>query len=107
VAVRCRREKAAAPAIDGTVPALGLGIKRAWLPLHLLVEQALGLGLCQGVPVGYGVREPVVLRRWPACRGNRRRLGRLADVGENPPYRSGVGDEGDGARVGAAVEADQ
>ena len=49
------------------------------LPLHLLVEQVLGLGLCQGVPVGYGIRERVVPHRWPACRSDRWRLGRLAD----------------------------
>ena len=46
----------------------------------------------------YGVREPVVPRRRPACRGNRWWLGRLADVGENALYRGGLGDEGDDAR---------
>jgi hypothetical protein len=57
------------------------------LPLHLLVEHALGLGLCQGSPIGSGIRERVVPRRWPACRRNRWRQGRLADVGENALYR--------------------
>jgi hypothetical protein len=42
---------------------------------------------CQGVPVGYGIRERVVARRWPAYRGSRWRPGRLADGGENALYR--------------------
>jgi hypothetical protein len=31
--------------------------RRARLRLHLLIEEILGLGLCQGTPVGCGVRD--------------------------------------------------
>ena len=53
--------------------------RREGLPLHLLVERVLGLGLRQGVPVGCGSDERVIPRGRPASGGDARRRGRLAD----------------------------
>jgi len=77
------------------------------LPLHLLVEDELRLRLGQGVPVGYGLDGRVVPRGRPAGRADPRRLGRLADVVENPLNRGGLGDEGGAAYVGGEVGQDQ
>jgi hypothetical protein len=73
----------------------------------LLVEQVLGLGLCQGIPVGDGIRERIVPRRWPACQGNRWRPGRLADMCENARYWRGLGDKGDDVLIGTAAQMGQ
>jgi hypothetical protein len=75
----------------------------AGLPLRPLVEDALGLWLRQGVPVGYGIDGRVVPSRRPACRRDWRWLRRLADVGQDALDGSGFRDEGDDAHVGAAV----
>jgi hypothetical protein len=69
-------------------------LRREGLPLHLLVEDVLGLGLCQSVAIGCGIRKPVVPRRH-------------ADVGENTLYRGGRGDEGDDAHVEAVAGTDR
>jgi hypothetical protein len=77
------------------------------LPLHRLVEDVLGLRLGWGVPVGSGLDGRVVPRGRPAGRADPRRLGRLADMVENPLHWSGLGHEGDDAHVGTAVGVDQ
>ncbi len=45
------------------------------------------------------------LRSAGACRGDRRRACRLADVLEDGPYRGRLDDEGDDLHVGTAVAA--
>lgn len=61
------------------------------LPLHLLIEEVLGLWLGQCVPVGYGLDGRVVPGGQPVGRADPQRLGGLADVGEDPPHRNGLG----------------
>ena len=110
---QCGGEKAVAPAIEGPLADVDLGVessvgagpcvppaglRRAWLPVHLLVEQLLGLGLRQGVPVRWGVRATAVPPRRSACRRNRWWLSRHANRGENPLGWGGLGDEGDAAQ---------
>ena len=67
------------------------------LPRHLVVEDALGRRLGQGVPVGYGIDGRLFPGRRPACPADARRLGGLADMIENPPHGGGPGDQGDDA----------
>lgn len=57
----------------------------------------------KGVPVGYAIGGRVVAARRPACLADPRRFSALADMGENPLHRGGLGDEGDDAGVGATV----
>ena len=61
----------------------------------------------QGLPVLSEIDRWVVPGGRPAGRADAWRLGRLADVGENPLYRGGLGKEGDDAPIGTAVRADQ
>ncbi len=87
----------------GTSPARSGDGRR--LPLHPLVEDVLRWRLHQGVPIGYGLDGRVVPSGRPAGRADPRRLGRLADVGENPRHRGGLDGDGHDAHLGIAVGA--
>lgn len=57
-------------------------------------------------PVRSEIDRWVVPGERPAGRADARRLGRLADVLENPPHRGGLDNEGDDAHVDTTVRAD-
>lgn len=63
----------------------------------MLVKLNVGCGLGDRVPIPHRL-ECILPGRRPAYRGDRRRLGGLADVDQNPLHRRGLDDEGDDAK---------
>lgn len=76
------------------------------LPLLLLVSEALGRWVRQGLPVGYGLDGRVLPLRQRACQADPWRLRRLAKMVENPLHWSAPGRAGADAPIGSAVPAD-
>lgn len=70
-------------------------------------EHRLRSRLHHGVPGGHGLDGRIPPGRRPVSWADPRRLGRFADLAENPCHWGGLGNEGDNAPAGAAAGADR